>query len=109
MLSECARSTFVADGTTTEYHLDARNIDGIKEVYAKRVLKINEIDFNYDSETGVFILVTASTEPDTYSQDNEEYTNIKEEDEYADRKLKCVYYVYLIIEYSLVEIKVIQM
>ena len=48
----------------------------------------------------VITFVTASTEPDRVRQDNVENTYRKVVSWYKDRIFKCVYYVYLIIEYS---------
>ena len=53
---------------------------------------------------GIGMFVTASTEPDADSQDNVENKFRKVVIGNVDRILKWIYYMYLIIEYSLVEI-----
>ena len=76
---------FCSHWISTKYHLDARNIDGIKEVYVNGVLKTNETNFDYNSETEVVMFLTASTELDTDNQDNVENTYRKVVSGYADR------------------------
>ena len=89
MLSNYRKNTFVADGTSTEYHLDSPTIDGIYEVKVNGQSKTYETDFTYDENTGVVTFLTAPTIPDTDGQDNVEITYRKVVNGYADRILKC--------------------
>ena len=89
MLSNYRKNTFVADGTSTEYHLDSPTIDGIYEVKVNGQSKTYETDFTYDENTGVVTFTTAPTIPDTDGQDNVEITYRKVVNGYADRILKC--------------------
>ena len=68
---------FCSDWIATKYHLDTRNIDGIKEVYVNGVLKTNETNIDYDSKYELATFVTASTESDNVVSG------------YIDRILKC--------------------
>ena len=89
MLSDYRKNTFCADGTATEYHLDARNISGIYSVYVNNTLMVYETDYDYDADTGVVTFTTAPSIPDTDGQDNVEITYRKVVSGYADRILKC--------------------
>ena len=89
MLSNYRKNTFVADGTSTEYHLDSPTIDGIYEVKVNGVAKTYQTDYDFNASTGVVTFTTAPTIPDTDGQDNVEITYRKVVNGYADRILKC--------------------
>ena len=89
MLSNYRKNTFVADGTSTIYHLDSPTIDGIYEVKVNGESKTYETDFTYDESIGTVTFTTAPTMPLTDGQDNVEITYRKVVNGYADRILKC--------------------
>ena len=89
MLSNYRKNTFVADGTSTIYHLDSPTIDGIYEVKVNGESKTYGTDFTYDSSNGTVTFTTAPTIPLTDGQDNVEITYRKVVNGYADRILKC--------------------
>ena len=90
MLSAYRKNTFLADGTSTEYYLDAQNIDG----EAPTVLVNGNVmtygkDFDYDTARGVVTFTTAPSEPLTVGQDNVTIVYKKTVPDYADRIKKC--------------------
>ena len=90
MLSAYRKNTFLADGTSTEYHLDAQNIDG----EAPTVLVNGNVmtygkDFDYDTTRGVVTFTNAPSEPLTVGQDNVTIVYKKTVPGYADRINKC--------------------
>ena len=89
MLSDYRTNTFVADGTSTVYHLDSPTIDGIKSVKVNGVTKTYSTDYTFDTNAGTVTFTTAPTVPDTDGQDNVEITYRKVVSGYADRILKC--------------------
>ena len=89
MLSNYRKNTFVADGTSTEYHLDSPSIDGIYEVKVNGTTKTYQTDYDFDTTTGVVTFTTAPEAPLTDGQDNVEITYRKVVNGYADRILKC--------------------
>lgn len=89
MLSDYRKNTFVADGTSVDYHLDSPTIDGIYEVKVNGVAKTYETDFTYDASTGVVTFTVAPAVPLTDGQDNVEITYRKVVSGYKDRILKC--------------------
>ena len=89
MLSDYRKNTFVADGTSVDYHLDSPTIDGIYEVKVNGVAKTYETDFTYDASTGIVTFTTAPAVPLTDGQDNVEITYRKVVSGYKDRILKC--------------------
>ena len=89
MLSPYRKNTFVADGTSTDYHLDAQNIDGVVAVKVNGVVQVITTDYTIDTTNGIISFTTAPTEPDTDGQDNVEITYTKNVSGYADRILHC--------------------
>lgn len=88
MLTPLRRNTFVADGTSTAYHLDSTGNDN-----SSIVVKVNgstlASGYTYDHTNGVVTFDTAPSVPDTDGQDNVEITFSKTISGYADRILKC--------------------
>lgn len=90
MLSAWRKNTFVADGESTEYFLDAQNIDGEAPIVkVNGDVKTYGTDFDYDTTRGKITFTTAPSEPLTTGQDNVEITYKKTVSGYADRINKC--------------------
>ncbi|MBP3920835.1 MAG: hypothetical protein J6D28_04645 [Bacilli bacterium] len=90
MLSPYRKNTFLGDGTSTEYFLDAQNIDGEAPIVkVNGDVKTYGTDFNYDTTSGKVTFTTAPSEPLTTGQDNVEITYKKTVSGYADRINKC--------------------
>lgn len=90
MLSAYRKNTFLGDGKSTEYYLDAQNIDGEAPTVLVNgdVMKYGD-DFDYDLATGKVTFTTAPSEPLTVGQDNVVITYKKTVNGYADRINKC--------------------
>ncbi len=73
MLSDYRINTFLGDGESTVYYLDAQSIDSdyTPEIY---VNYIQETNFSVDFEEGKITFQTAPTAPETEGQDNVEIT-----------------------------------
>ena len=90
LLSAWRKNTFLADGKSTEYYLDAKNIDG-----ENPIVKVNgnvlaySTDYDYDLVTGKITFKVAPSEPLTTGQDNVEITFKKTVSGYRDRINKC--------------------
>ena len=90
MLSAWRKNTFVADGTSTEYFLDAKEIDGEAPiVLVNGNTMAYGTDFDYDLTTGKITFVVAPPKPLTDGQDNVSITYKKTVNGYADRINKC--------------------
>ena len=90
MLSAWRRNTFVGDGESTEYYLDAQKIDGeAPVVLVNGNLMTYGTDYDYDTTTGKITFTTAPTEPLTVGQDNVSITFKKTVSGYRDRINKC--------------------
>jgi hypothetical protein len=88
MLSKYRINTFVADGESTEYHLDAQDIYSVLWVKVNDQL-VDPADYTFTGNTGVVTFDTAPTEPDTDGQDNVAICFSKEASDYKDRILNC--------------------
>ena len=88
MLSKYRINTFVADGESTEYHLDAQDIYSILWVKVNDQV-VDPADYSFTGNTGVVTFDTAPTEPDTDGQDNVAICFSKEASDYKDRILNC--------------------
>lgn len=86
MLSNYRKNTFLADGKSTDYYLDAQNITSVLNVYVNGALRT---DYTVDITNGKITFSTAPTEPLTVGQDNVEITYEKVVAGYADRIKKC--------------------
>lgn len=90
MLSAWRKNTFVADGESKEYYLDAQNIDGEAPVVLVNGNTMTYgTDFDYDLTAGKITFTTAPSEPLTDGQDNVIITFKKTVTGYADRIKKC--------------------
>ncbi len=88
LLSNKRINTFLADGTSKEYFLDAQNIDASY----KPVVKVNDktvSSFTVDYKKGKITFSTAPSAPLTDGQDNVSIQFQKEVSGYADRIKKC--------------------
>ena len=90
MLTPYRKNTFVGDGESTIYYLDAKNIDDVSPV-----VKVGETiltpttDYTWDATMGKITFATAPAEPLTDGQPNVEITFQKTVTGYADRIKKC--------------------
>lgn len=89
MLSNYRKNTFVADGNSTEFHLDSQNIESVSLVKVNNEVLTPITDYTVNLTTGVVTFNTAPTEPDTDGQDNVEITFSKTISGYANRILYC--------------------
>lgn len=90
MLSAYRKNTFSGDGESTEYYLDAKEIDGEAPIVkVNGDVKTYNTDFTYDTTSGKVTFTTAPSEPLTVGQDNVEITYKKTVTGYADRINKC--------------------
>ena len=87
-LSNLRKNGFVADGTSTEYHLDTNELDSasiyIMEATVNGIKKLEAVDFTVDRTNGIVTFNTAPEKPledgesnviITYSKSNSEYKN----------------------------------
>lgn len=90
MLSAYRKNTFLGDGESTEYFLDAQNIDGEAPIVRvdDNVLEYGT-DFDYVTSLGKIIFTTAPSVPLTDGRDNVEIIFKKTINGYADRINKC--------------------
>lgn len=90
MLTPYRKNTFVADGESTVYYLDAKGLDNVSPV-----VKVNETilnpttDYTWDIQDGKVTFTTAPTAPLTDGQANVEITFQKTVSGYANRIKKC--------------------
>lgn len=90
MLTGIRKNTFVADGESTEYYLDAQNID----VDFQPIVLVNDElvdigDYEVDTTKGMIKFAVAPTEPLTDGQDNVSIQFRKTVQGYRDRINKC--------------------
>ena len=90
MLSSWRKNTFVADGKSTEYYLDAKDIDGEAPIVLVNGNPLTAlVDYNYNTTEGKITFVVAPTEPLTAGQDNVSITFKKTVNGYRERINKC--------------------
>lgn len=101
LLTSMRKNSFLGDGESLEYHLDARNIeDGYTNVYIDRGDGINYgygkepgwekiKDFTVDCENGIITFTSAPPKPYTDGQDNVIIEFSKEIEGYKERILNC--------------------
>ena len=90
MLSAWRKNTFVGDGESTEYYLDARDIDGeAPVVLVDGNLMAYGTDYNYNTTEGKIIFKIAPPKPLTDGQDNVSITFKKTVEGYRERINKC--------------------
>ena len=87
MLSAWRKNTFLADGESTEYYLDAQNIDADTPLVS--VNGEETADYTIDTTRGMIKFNTAPPKPLTDGQDNVSITYKKTVEGYADRINKC--------------------
>ena len=90
MLTPYRKNTFVADGESTVYYLDAKNIDDVSPVVkVGDTILTPTTDYTWDIQDGKVTFVTAPSAPSTDGQANVEITFQKTVSGYADRIKKC--------------------
>lgn len=90
MLSAWRKNTFLGDGTSTDYYLDAMDIDGeAPVVLVNGNTMAYGTDFDYSPATGKITFTVAPPKPLTDGQDNVSITYKKTVTGYADRINKC--------------------
>jgi hypothetical protein len=72
LLTDLRKNSFVADGESTDYYLDAKNIDSnyTPKVWVDDVEKTYSTDFTFNATDGKITFITAPTVPLTDGQDN---------------------------------------
>ena len=88
LLSSMRKNTFLADGTSKDYYLDAQNID----TSYKPVVKVNDAvvsNYTVDYTAGKIVFATAPTVPATDGQDNVSVEFKKTIAGYRDKINKC--------------------
>ena len=90
MLSAWRKNSFLADGESTEYFLDAKEIDGEAPVVLVNGNQLTALtDYDYDTTSGKVTFKVAPPKPLTDGQDNVVITYKKTVSGYADRINKC--------------------
>ena len=90
MLSAWRKNTFLADGESKDYYLDAVDIDGeAPVVLVNGNTMVYGTDFDYSPSTGKITFTVAPPKPLTDGQDNVIITYKKTVTGYADRINKC--------------------
>ena len=90
MLSAWRKNTFLADGESKDYYLDAMDIDGeAPVVLVNGNTMAYGTDFDYSPSTGKITFTVAPPKPLTDGQDNVVITYKKTVTGYADRINKC--------------------
>lgn len=88
LLTGKRKNSFLADGTSTEYVLDAVHIDSIDKVYINDTL-IESTEYEVNLSLGKVIFKTAPAKPDLIGQDNVVIEFTKEVEDYANRITEC--------------------
>ena len=93
VLTPKRKNGFVADGTSTEYHLDSPELDPastfILTATVNGVEKVETMDFSVDRTNGVVTFFTAPAAPLEDGESNVFITFSKTGTDYADRIKKC--------------------
>ena len=90
MLSAWRKNTFLGDGESKDYYLDAMDIDGeAPVVLVNGNTMVYGTDFDYSPSTGKITFTVAPPKPLTDGQDNVIITYKKTVTGYADRINKC--------------------
>ncbi len=90
MLSPWRKNSFLADGESKDYYLDATNIDGeCPIIIVNDELLEYPTDYEYDTTQGKIIFTEAPQPPLTDGQDNVFITFKKTVSGYADRIKRC--------------------
>ena len=88
MLTAFRKNSFVGDGESTEYHLDAQNIEEVSSVIVNNGL-VGPEGYEVDKTRGTITFTNAPSEPLTDGQDNVLITYKKTVAGYRDRINKC--------------------
>lgn len=87
------KNSFIADGTSVDYTLDATDLDVVSTYTMTAVVngvsKVETIDFTVNRTTGVVTFLTAPAAPSTSGQDNVIITYSKTVSEYATLIENC--------------------
>lgn len=86
LLSSKRKNTFIGDGTSTEYYLDATSITAVNNV------KVNDVtvtNYTVNLTQGKVTFTTAPSVPSQIGHDNVEITFTKNVDGYKERILNC--------------------
>lgn len=89
MLSASEINSFVADGESTDYKLNDKEITSVDKVWVNDVLKAVTDDYTVDLTLGKVTFKTAPEKPDTTGQDNVKIQYTKNSQSKADRIKKC--------------------
>lgn len=90
VLTPKRKNTFLGDGTSTEFYLDAQGIDSAEvEAIVNDVELTEDTDFTVDRIKGKVTFNEAPSEPDLSGYDNVVITFSKSVEGYADRINKC--------------------
>lgn len=89
MLSASEINSFVADGESTNYKLNDKEITSVDKVWVNDVLKSVTDDYTVDLTLGKVIFKIAPEKPDTTGQDNVKIQYTKNSQSKADRIKKC--------------------
>lgn len=89
LLSTGRKNTFVGDGESLEYYLDAKPIDSVSSVKVNGTTMTSGTDYTVNTTDGKITFTTAPPEPDTVGRDNVEVVFVKAVSGYADMVLKC--------------------
>lgn len=89
MLSAKEQNWFLADGKSTEYMLNDKEITSVDKVWVEDVLKTKDTDYTVDLVLGKVIFKTAPVEPNTEGQDNVKIEYTKNSQSKIDRIRKC--------------------
>lgn len=89
MLSASEINSFVADGESTDYKLNDKEITSVDKVWVNDVLKTGTDDYTVDLTLGKVTFKTAPEKPDTTGQDNVKIQYTKNSQSKADRIKKC--------------------
>ena len=87
LLSPKRKNTFIGDGTSTVYYLDAVSIDSVDEVKVNGTVLSS--GYSVTAATGKVTFTTAPSAPSIIGQDNVEITFSKTVTGYANRIKKC--------------------
>jgi len=87
LISSYRKNSFVADGTSTEFLLDAKELDS--EPPRAWINGIETLNFSYDKVNGKITFTSAPPEPDTVGQDNVVIQFKKTVDGYKERIYNC--------------------
>ena len=68
ILSPYFKSTFIPDGTTTEFHLNQNMLDDVTEVNVYGEVKVKNTDFTVDLTNGVIKFTSAPPKPESVVQ-----------------------------------------